>query len=516
MPETALPALVRRLARVAAGPAGRDEAAFAALVARHGPLALDVCRAVAGNHADAADAFQATFLLLARRADAVRRPASLAAWLYGVAYRVALKARTRAARRRQREARLPAPEPAAAPDDPSWAEVRAAVHEGLAALGERYRAVLVLCYLDGLTRERAAAALGLTPAAVKKRLERGRAMLRAALSRRGLGPAAVLAAVALPVVPPSLAASAARVATRPAAVPPHVRTLTRGATPMTAGMLAATLCLLPALVAGAVLAAAPAPGGPPPAPAAAPADDRKDAAAGRDAEPLDGTWSVRHVETGGKPLFDRDALADARVTFDGNRATVRGLRVPFVSDFTFKLDPARTPGAIDVTFLAGQKEGKTFDGVYIVRGDEARICLRLEHPERGRPRGFVTGGGTTLYTFILDRAKGPAPDARGAARTGAPAITVGELAAELRKKGFRWNVVGRQITFNATVLRPGAKPEVRIDGLEKDHFDQAVLHNALADNQLKAGDRVRVTGLIVDQFYGVWQVWKYELRAVAR
>ena len=74
----------------------------------------------------------------------------------------------------------------------------------------------------------------------------------------------------------------------------------------------------------------------------------------------------------------------------------------------------------------------------------------------------------------------------------------------------------RQITFNATVLRPGAKPEVRIDGLEKDHFDQAVLHNALADNQLKAGDRVRVTGLIVDQFYGVWQVWKYELRAVAR
>src|SRR5204863_7894576 len=182
---------------------------------------------------------------------------------------------------------------------------------------------------------------------VKKRLERGRAMLRAALSRRGLGPAAVLAAVALPVVPPSLAASAARVATRPAAVPPHVRTLTRGATPMTAGKLAATLCLLPALVAGAVLAAAPAPGRPPPAPA----DDRKDAAAGRDAEPLDGTWSVRHVETGGKPLFDRDALAEARVTFDGNRATVRGLRVHFVGDFTFKLDPARTPGAIDVTFL---------------------------------------------------------------------------------------------------------------------------------------------------------------------
>lgn len=428
MPEPALPALVRRLAHAAAGPAladrsdadllrefaaGRDEAAFAELVARRGPLVLDVCRAVLGNHADADDAFQATFLLLARNAGTVRRPASLAAWLHGVAHRVALKARSRAARRRDREARLPAPEAATPPGDPSWAEVRAAVHDELARLGERYRAVLVLCYLDGLTHGRAAEALGLSSAAVKKRLERGRAMLRSALARRGIGPTAVLAAVALPAaVPPALAASAARLATQPAAIPAHVHALTRGATPMTTRTLAAALCLLPALVAGAVLAAPPEPPRPataPPAPAAVPVDDKPAAKA---ATELDGAWSVRHVETGGEAVVNHRDLAEARITFQGDRATVTGLKVLFFGDFTFKLDPAQKPKSIDVTFLGGEMKGKTFEGVYIVRKDEARLCLRLTHPERGRPKGFATSGGTTLYTFILwPTREGDAPGA---------------------------------------------------------------------------------------------------------
>lgn len=423
MPEPALPALIRRVTRAAAGPAGdpdpellrrfaagRDEAAFADLVARHGPLVLDVCRAVLGNHADADDAFQATFLLLARNAGTIRRPPSLAAWLHGVAHRVALKARATAARRRDREARLPAPEVAAVPADPSWAEVRAAVHEELAALGERYRAVLVLCYLDGLTHDRAAEALGLSAAAVKKRLERGRAMLRAALSRRGFGPTAVLAAVAVPtVVPSALAASAARFATQPGAIPAHVHALAQGGTPMSVRTLAVTLFLLPALVAGVVLAAPPEPPRPaaapppPPAPAAVPADEKPAVKAPSE---LDGAWAVRHVETGGEAVVNHRDLAEARITFKGDKATVTGLKVLFFGDFTFKLDPTQKPKTIDATFLGGEMKGKTFEGVYIVRKDEARICLRLTNPERGRPKGFATSGGTTLYTFILSPVRG--------------------------------------------------------------------------------------------------------------
>jgi hypothetical protein len=95
---------------------------------------------------------------------------------------------------------------------------------------------------------------------------------------------------------------------------------------------------------------------------------------------------------------------------------------------------------------------------------------------------------------------------------GVPAITVEELAQALRTEGFQWKFVGRQIAFRATVLDAGATPRVRIAGLDKDRFDTARLHNVAADNRLKAGDQVQVRGLIVDQWYAVWQVWKYELK----
>ncbi|HEX3315027.1 MAG TPA: TIGR03067 domain-containing protein [Gemmataceae bacterium] len=145
--------------------------------------------------------------------------------------------------------------------------------------------------------------------------------------------------------------------------------------------------------------------GPLPMSAAAAADapaPTKDSA-DRDARRLAGTWRVRRVETDGKPLFDRDDLANARITFADGKAEVKGLQVLFVGDFSFKIDPTQRPAAIDATMLDGAMNGKTFEGIYFVRGDEARICLRLEHPEHGRPKGFATISGTTLYTFSLDR-----------------------------------------------------------------------------------------------------------------
>jgi DNA-directed RNA polymerase specialized sigma24 family protein len=105
----------------------RDEAAFAALLYRHGPMALAVCRSVLGNEADAEDAFQATFLILARKAPSIRKATSVGSWLPGVAYRTALKARAQSAAREKNEAKAPA-RPATKPDDLAWREVQQLLH----------------------------------------------------------------------------------------------------------------------------------------------------------------------------------------------------------------------------------------------------------------------------------------------------------------------------------------------------------------------------------------------------
>jgi RNA polymerase sigma factor (sigma-70 family) len=185
-----------------------DEAAFHALLVRHGTMVLEVCRGVLGNEADAEDAFQATFLILARKATSVRKTASVGSWLHGVAYRTALKARAQLATRRKNEARAPARQ-VSEPDDLTWREVRQVLHEELTGLAERYRVPLVACYLEGKTQDEAAAQLGLAKTTLKERLERARSMLRARLVRRGLGPATVLVATAWP----SAAASACLPAT---------------------------------------------------------------------------------------------------------------------------------------------------------------------------------------------------------------------------------------------------------------------------------------------------------------
>jgi RND family efflux transporter MFP subunit len=175
---------------------GRDEAAFLALLRRHGRMVLDVCRGVLGNEADAEDAFQATFLILVRKVSAILKHASVGSWLHGVAYRTSLKARGADYTRRKHEAR--AERPISTADDPGWREVQEVLHAELSRCSYCYQAPLVLCYLEGKTQEEAAALLGVSRTTVKKRLERGRALLRARLMRRGLTSAVVLALSAWP------------------------------------------------------------------------------------------------------------------------------------------------------------------------------------------------------------------------------------------------------------------------------------------------------------------------------
>jgi RNA polymerase sigma factor (sigma-70 family) len=176
----------------------RDEAAFEALLQRHGAMVLDVCRGVLGNEADVEDAFQATFLILTRRAESIRKRASLACWLHGVAYRTALRARADCARRLRHEARTSPRCTTTDPDELTWRKIRQVVHEELDHLPERHRAALVLCYLQGKTQDEAAVELRLPKGTLKGHLERGRSLLQARLVRRGLGPGVVLTLAAWP------------------------------------------------------------------------------------------------------------------------------------------------------------------------------------------------------------------------------------------------------------------------------------------------------------------------------
>src|SRR6516165_9112527 len=177
---------------------GRDPAAFEVLVARHGPMVLRVCQRVLGNRHDAEDAFQATFLVLARKAANVRPPSALAAWLHGVAYRVASGARA-VARRRRREQPTPDLDPVDPRLDPlaelTAREALRILEDEVQRLPRAYRLPVALCCLHGVSQEEAARRLGWTPGSVKGRLERGRKRLHQRLAGRGLGLAAALALV---------------------------------------------------------------------------------------------------------------------------------------------------------------------------------------------------------------------------------------------------------------------------------------------------------------------------------
>jgi RNA polymerase sigma factor (sigma-70 family) len=164
----------------------RDEAALATLVRRHGPMVWGVCRRVLRNYHDAEDAFQATFLVLVRKAASVASRELLANWLYGVAHQTALKARATAAKRKVRERQVTEmPDPVVEHQD-LWNDVQPLLDEELSRLPGHYRAVIVLCELEGVTRKEAARKLGLPEGTVGSRLARARVMLAKRLARRGL------------------------------------------------------------------------------------------------------------------------------------------------------------------------------------------------------------------------------------------------------------------------------------------------------------------------------------------
>jgi RNA polymerase sigma-70 factor (ECF subfamily) len=398
--------------------AARDEAAFAALVGRHGGMVFGVCRRLLDNVHDAEDAFQATFVILTRQAASIRKRDSLASWLYGVAYRVARKARAAAARRRAGERPVDdfvSSDPTA---EAAWRELRPVIDEELSRLPAKYRDPIVLCYLEGKTNEEAARLLGWTKGTVSGRLSRARDLLRPRLTRRGL---------ALPAG--GLAALLAWNATAPAAVvQTTVRAVLAGAVPASAAALArgvirtmvatqlmrwtAVATVIGLATAGTLWHYAPAADdGPrrtvkvddetaPPKPGVLfnlPEEQGQEREA---LEQLGGVWQATAVEHNGRKL-----AAEAVKTFKVriSETWIRFESGRNISDATFKLDPSKKPKVMWLT--SSRDKAPPVRGIYKLEDGRLTICVDNDEG-KAEPTEFATRPGSGLTLMVLERQEG--------------------------------------------------------------------------------------------------------------
>jgi RNA polymerase sigma factor (sigma-70 family) len=382
--------------------AGHDEAAFEVLVQRHGPMVLGACRRILADGHDAEDAFQATFLILARRAGTIRNPGAVGAWLHAVARQVAGRARKARGQRNRAQVLTgrglgQAAEADGGAGDVEWRELRPVLDEELGRLPEKYRAPVVLCYLEDRSNTEAAEQLGWPVGTVKGRLARARALLQTRLARRGValgGGLLVTAGATQAAVPTALAAATVQQAVRialgsaPAAAgaTPAVAALYRGGLQaMAVGKVKALGALLALLgvcaVSGVFTYSAPAPREPArpaearrgpvrPVKAPAPKDNASKPVAGR-TEPAGVALAARLTGAKGPYTLDLGGLsaeAFRQRVADGSRAPRPGLGGP-----RFPASP-KVGLRLEVTNI-----GKTEVQIQ-VRGNANKLTLDLQGP----------------------------------------------------------------------------------------------------------------------------------------
>jgi RNA polymerase sigma factor (sigma-70 family) len=408
--------------------ARRDETAFEALVAHHGPMVLAVCRGVLRDPNDADDAFQATFLVLARKAGTIRGQQAVGAWLYRVARRVALRSGMETTRRRSKE-QIKLVEPATESDDSARAEMRRIVHEEVDRLPSRDRAAVVLCDLEGRTHEEAARQLNWPVGTVKGRLFRARGKLRDRLSRRGLAGAAVIssgvasgsrAALVSDVLRESTIRAAIAFASHQSAKPwAPAAALAQGVLSMMlrdrvklAGgwMLAASFVTLGS---GAVILARPQTlqGGP---------QSQATAQARNDQEAFQGKWTLASShEDGLRPSEE----VRGEMTIRGNRVTSGSTGSALVYEMT--LQTAGDHRGIDLRLLsvqskdgrdraASQKtvlqevldsdrlDGRVVRGIYELK--DGLLKIAYARPNEPRPTAFGPGEGGSYHLLVWRKA----------------------------------------------------------------------------------------------------------------
>jgi RNA polymerase sigma factor (sigma-70 family) len=396
----------------------KDKEAFAELVRRYGPMVLGVCRRMVRNEQDAEDAFQAAFVVLARKADSIRQPEALSSWLYGVACRLATRLRRATTKRQAREVPLVTPPIAASAQERPSDERAPFLHEEISRLPEHYRLPVVLCYLHGKTNEEAAQLLGCATGTVFSRLARARERLRDRLKRRGLPISLGLLAAALTAlpeetqsaVPPDLLSATVEHAVGS----PHGQAQTnstrvqaladaggRGSLLLWPGAIAA---LLVAVLSTLYFAAPsrPGSGGGTASNNTAKAEVNALSVAKRleaeMSERLQGDWLLKRMNHGG---FEFAGVNQVGVTFERDRLTLHG--APGFTG-TYRLDGEKDPIRIDWTL----ENGAILHGIIAIQADtlamsftEKRVQGNVFQPLPDPPADFQPGPDNWLMTASL-------------------------------------------------------------------------------------------------------------------
>ncbi|HLJ94513.1 MAG TPA: sigma-70 family RNA polymerase sigma factor [Gemmataceae bacterium] len=425
----------------------REPAALEVLVRRHGAMVWGVCRRVLGNRHDAEDAFQATFLVLVRKAAAIHQRAKVGNWLYGVALKIALKARTNRAKRQAREMLLTNLPDTATIDQSIWSELQPILDQEVSRLPDKYRTVLILCALEGKTGKEAARHLGLPQGTVASRLARARGLLVKRLARHGIALsggtlAAMLSQKAASACVPAAILSGTIEAAAAATVGRAAGRVSAGVIALAEGMLKAMAltqlktAVTALLIVGAIICG----GGMLIRHTTAgeqgtgekrvyssrlgifPVAQSQPDSIQSDDDLLQGTWWALSLAYDGQTSYDADKAPPGSKM----KVTLTGGKIAFVwgetttSVWPFKLKAGQTPKQIemflpqfpslwlDLTLLQKSMSAQVaLPGIYLLEKDSLKICF--DPTMRARPTEFATRKGDGLWLWQFKRAKPAGP-----------------------------------------------------------------------------------------------------------